>query len=160
MEAERKRVANELRSLGFAEAEKIRADADKQREVIIAEAYRDAQRIKGEGDAKAAAIYAKAFEQNPEFYAFYRSLEAYRQSFTRQERRHGAGPQFGFLQVSEESVGPPLAPARRRLAGTRAGGADGEQPVDGVRSDARARGGAAVSGAAGLARRLPPRHSR
>ena len=81
MEAERKRVANELRSLGFAEAEQIRADADKQREVIIAEAYRDAQRIKGEGDAKAAAIYAEAFEQNPEFYAFYRSLEAYRQSF-------------------------------------------------------------------------------
>ena len=81
MEAERKRVANELRSLGFAEAEKIRADADRQREVIIAEAYRDAQRIKGEGDARAAAIYAQAFEQNPEFFAFYRSLEAYRQSF-------------------------------------------------------------------------------
>jgi membrane protease subunit HflC len=81
MEAERKRVANELRSLGFAEAEQIRADADKQREVIIAEAYRDAQRIKGEGDAKAAAIYAGAFQQNPEFFAFYRSLEAYRQSF-------------------------------------------------------------------------------
>jgi membrane protease subunit HflC len=81
MEAERKRVANELRSLGFAEAEQIRADADRQREVIIAEAYRDAQRLKGEGDAKAAAIYAKAFQQNPEFFAFYRSLEAYRQSF-------------------------------------------------------------------------------
>jgi membrane protease subunit HflC len=81
MEAERKRVANELRSLGFAEAEQVRANADRQREVIIAEAYRDAQRIKGEGDAKAAAIYAKAFEQNPDFYAFYRSLEAYRQSF-------------------------------------------------------------------------------
>ena len=81
MEAERKQVANELRSLGFAEAEKIRADADRQREVIIAEAYRDAQRIKGEGDAKASAIYARAFQQNPEFYAFYRSLEAYRQSF-------------------------------------------------------------------------------
>ena len=80
-EAERKRVANELRSLGFAEAEQIRADADRQREVIIAEAYRDAQRLKGEGDAKAAAIYAKAFQQNPEFFAFYRSLEAYRQSF-------------------------------------------------------------------------------
>ena len=81
MEAERKRVANELRSLGFAEAEQIRANADRQREVIIAEAYRDAQRIKGEGDAKAAAIYAKAFQQNPEFFAFYRSIEAYRQSF-------------------------------------------------------------------------------
>ena len=81
MEAERKRVANELRSEGAAEAEKIRADADKQREVIVAEAYRDAQKIKGEGDAKAAAIYAQAFGQNPEFYAFYRRLEAYRGSF-------------------------------------------------------------------------------
>jgi len=81
MEAERKRVANELRSEGSAEAEKIRADADKQREVIVAEAYRDAQRTKGEGDAKAAATYAKAFNQNPEFFAFYRSLEAYRSSF-------------------------------------------------------------------------------
>lgn len=81
METERKRVASETRSLGFAEAEKIRADAEKQRSVIIAEAYRDAQSIKGDGDAKAAAIYARAFQQNPEFYAFYRSLEAYRQSF-------------------------------------------------------------------------------
>jgi membrane protease subunit HflC len=81
MEAERKRVANELRSLGAAEAEKIRADADKQREIIIAEAYRDAQRVKGEGDGKATAIYSDAFGRNPEFYAFYRSLEAYRQSF-------------------------------------------------------------------------------
>lgn len=80
MEAERKRVANELRSTGAAESEKIRADADRQREIIIAEAYREAQRIKGEGDAKAANIYARAFEQNPEFYAYYRSLEAYRAS--------------------------------------------------------------------------------
>lgn len=81
MEAERKRVANELRSTGAAESEKIRADADRQREVIIAQAYRDAQRIKGEGDAKATAIHARAYEQNAEFYAFYRSLEAYKQSF-------------------------------------------------------------------------------
>jgi len=81
MEAERKRVANELRSQGAAEAEKIRADADRQREVILAEAYRDAQRIKGEGDGKASAIYAAAYGQNPEFYAFYRSLQAYRESF-------------------------------------------------------------------------------
>ncbi|HKB82470.1 MAG TPA: protease modulator HflC [Burkholderiales bacterium] len=81
MQAERKRVANELRSTGFAEAEKIRADADKQRQVVIAQAYRDAQRLKGDGDAKASTIYARAFERNPEFYAFYRSLEAYRQSF-------------------------------------------------------------------------------
>lgn len=81
MEAERKRVANELRSEGSAEAEKIRADADRQREIIIADAYRDAQKIKGEGDAKASAIYAGAFNASPEFYAFYRSLEAYRGSF-------------------------------------------------------------------------------
>ena len=81
MEAERKRVANALRSEGFAEAEKLRADADRQREVIVAEAYRDAQKMKGEGDAKATATYAQAFGQNPEFYAFYRSLEAYRNSF-------------------------------------------------------------------------------
>ncbi|WP_409559345.1 protease modulator HflC [Accumulibacter sp.] len=81
MDAERKRVANELRSQGAAEAEKIRADADKQREVIVAEAYRDAQKMKGEGDAKAASTYALAFQKNPEFYAFYRSLEAYRNSF-------------------------------------------------------------------------------
>ncbi len=82
MEAERKRVANELRSTGSAEAEKIRADADKQREVIIAEAYRDAQRTKGEGDGRAASIYSEAFGKNPEFYAFYRSMEAYKQSFS------------------------------------------------------------------------------
>lgn len=80
MEAERKRVANELRSTGSAESEKIRADADRQREVILAEAYRKAQEAKGEGDAKASAIYAAAYQPNPEFYAFYRSLEAYKQS--------------------------------------------------------------------------------
>lgn len=81
MEAERKRVANELRSTGFAEAEKIRADADREREVIIAKAYRDAQTVKGEGDAQAAAIYARAFRQDPDFYDFYRSLDAYRETF-------------------------------------------------------------------------------
>lgn len=81
MEAERKRVANELRSTGAAEAEKIRADADRQREVIIAEAYRDAQSIKGEGDARASTVYGTAYSKNPEFYAFYRSMDAYRQSF-------------------------------------------------------------------------------
>jgi membrane protease subunit HflC len=81
MEAERKRVANELRSTGAAESERIRAEADKQREVIVAQAYREAQRTKGEGDARSTAIYARAYEQNAEFYAFYRSLEAYRASF-------------------------------------------------------------------------------
>jgi modulator of FtsH protease HflC len=81
MEAERKRVANELRSTGAAESERIRAEADKQREVIVAQAYREAQRVKGEGDAKSTAIYARAYEQNAEFYAFYRSLEAYKAAF-------------------------------------------------------------------------------
>ncbi len=82
MEAERKRDANDARATGAAEAEKIRADADKQKAIIVAEAYRDAQRVKGEGDAKAAAIYAAAYGKNPEFYAFYRSMQAYRESFT------------------------------------------------------------------------------
>ncbi|MFZ3040594.1 MAG: protease modulator HflC [Thiobacillus sp.] len=81
MEAERKQVANELRSTGAAEAEKIRADADKQKDVIVAEAYRDAQGVKGEGDAKAASVYAASYGKNAEFYAFYRSMQAYRESF-------------------------------------------------------------------------------
>ncbi len=81
MDSERKRVANELRSTGAGEAEKIKADADRQREIILAEAYRDAQKIKGEGDAGAARIYAAAFTKNPEFYSFYRSMETYRNSF-------------------------------------------------------------------------------
>ncbi|MFJ7565957.1 protease modulator HflC [Herminiimonas sp. NPDC097707] len=81
MKSERARVANELRSTGAAESEKIRADADRQRTVILAEAYRDAEQIRGEGDAKASQVYAQAFGQNPEFYKFYRSLEAYRGSF-------------------------------------------------------------------------------
>ncbi len=83
MEAERKRVANELRSTGGAEGEKIRADADRQREVTIANAYRDAQKIKGEGDAEAARIYAEAFGRDPQFAQFYRSLEAYKASFSK-----------------------------------------------------------------------------
>lgn len=85
MKAERLRVANELRSTGSAEAEKIRADADRQRTVILAEAYRQAEETRGEGDAKASAIYAEAFGRNPEFYKFYRSLQAYRETF----KNHG-----------------------------------------------------------------------
>ncbi len=81
MIAERKRIANQLRSEGSAASEKIRADADKQREVIIAEAYREAQKTKGEGDATAAAIYNQSYGKNPEFFAFYRSTEAYKNSF-------------------------------------------------------------------------------
>ncbi|BFO54738.1 MULTISPECIES: protease modulator HflC [Comamonadaceae] len=83
MEAERKRVANELRSTGAAEGEKIRADADRQREITIANAYRDAQKLKGEGDAEAARIYADAFGRDAQFAQFYRSLEAYKSSFSK-----------------------------------------------------------------------------
>lgn len=82
MEAERKRVANELRSEGAASAEQIRADADRQREVLIAGAYREAQMVMGQGDARATAIYADAFQKDPGFYSFYRSLEAYRGTFS------------------------------------------------------------------------------
>ncbi|MBS1198035.1 MAG: hflC [Proteobacteria bacterium] len=104
MEAERKRNANQLRSEGSAEAEKIRADADKQREVIIAEAYRDAQKLKGEGDAKSTALYAQAFGQNPEFYAFYRSLEAYRASFKSKQDVLVVDPSSDFFKYMK-SVG-------------------------------------------------------
>jgi membrane protease subunit HflC len=81
MKSERARVANELRSTGAAESEKVRADADRQRTVILAEAYKEAENIRGEGDAKASQIYSQAFGKNPEFYKFYRSLDAYRASF-------------------------------------------------------------------------------
>jgi len=80
MESERKRAANEERAKGQAEGERIKAEADRQRQVIVAEAYREAQKVKGEGDALASRIYAEAFQRNPEFYSFYRSMEAYRQS--------------------------------------------------------------------------------
>jgi membrane protease subunit HflC len=105
MEAERKRVANELRSQGAGAAEKIRADADKQREVIIAEAFREAQRTKGEGDAKAAEIYAQAYGKNPEFYAFYRSLEAYRNSFKNKSDVFVLEPDSDFFKYLRSSGG-------------------------------------------------------
>jgi len=85
MEAERKRVANNLRSEGAAIAERIRADADRQSELIIAEAYRESQRIKGEGDAEATRIFNEAYGRDPDFFSYYRSLEAYRESFSRRE---------------------------------------------------------------------------
>ena len=105
METERKRVANELRSQGAAEAEKIRADADRQREVIVAEAYRDAQKVKGEGDAKAAAIYGRAFSENPEFYSFYRSLEAYRGSFRNKTDLMVVDPSADFFKYMKGARG-------------------------------------------------------
>jgi membrane protease subunit HflC len=93
--------------LGFAESEKIRADADRQREIIIAEAYRDAQRTKGQGDARAAAIYAQAFQQNPEFFAFYRSLEAYRQSFKNKSDIMILDPSSDFFRYLKSPLGKP-----------------------------------------------------
>ena len=103
MEAERKRVANELRSTGFAESEKIRSNADRQREVIMAKAYRDAQKTKGEGDAKATKIYAEAFQKNPEFYSFYRSLEAYKQSFRNKNDMMVLEPNSDFFKYLKNS---------------------------------------------------------
>jgi membrane protease subunit HflC len=112
MEAERKRIANELRSTGAAEAEKIRADADRQREVLLAEAYRDAQRVRGEGDAKASAIYAAAFNQNPEFFAFYRSMEAYRSTFRGRNDLMVIEPNSDFLRYFRDSMGKPSQPRK------------------------------------------------
>ena len=103
MEAERKRVANELRSTGFAESEKIRSNADRQREVILAKAYRDAQKTKGEGDAQATKIYAEAFQKNPEFYSFYRSLEAYKQSFQNKSDMMVLEPNSEFFKYLKNS---------------------------------------------------------
>ncbi len=103
MDAERKRVANELRASGAADGEKIKADADKQREVILAEAYRDAQSTKGEGDARASAIYAAAFGKNAEFYSFYRSLEAYKQSFKNKSDVMVMDPSSAFFKYLKGS---------------------------------------------------------
>jgi membrane protease subunit HflC len=103
MKAERARVANELRSTGSAESEKIRADADRQRTVILAEAYRDAENIRGDGDAKASQIYAQAFGQNPEFFKFYRSLEAYRASFKNRSDMLVVDPNSEFFKYFKNS---------------------------------------------------------
>jgi modulator of FtsH protease HflC len=103
MDAERKRVANELRATGYAESEQIRADADRQRQVILADAYGKAQTIKGEGDAKAATIYAAAFGKNPDFFAFYRSLEAYKQSFKSKSDVMVIDPNSAFFKYLKSS---------------------------------------------------------
>jgi membrane protease subunit HflC len=115
MESERRRVANELRSLGAAESEKIRADADRQRTVILADAYSEAQKIKGSGDAKASAVYAQAYTQNPEFYSFYRSLEAYRATFRSKGDLMVLDPSSDFFQYFKDpgtSRTPPRTPAK------------------------------------------------
>jgi len=115
MEAERKRVANELRSTGGAEGEKIRADADRQREITIANAYRDAQKVKGEGDAEAARIYAESFGRDPQFAQFYRSLEAYKASFSKKSDVMVLDPSSSdFFKVFRGgSASPAAQPARK-----------------------------------------------
>jgi membrane protease subunit HflC len=110
MEAERKRVANELRSTGAAEGEKIRADADRQREITIANAYRDAQKIKGEGDAEANRIYNDAFGRDPQFAQFYRSLEAYKSSFNKKSDVMVVDPSSDFFRAMRGSGGSQAAP--------------------------------------------------
>jgi len=113
MESERKRVANELRSTGAAEGEKIRADADRQREVIVAEAYRDAQKVKGEGDGKASALFAEAFGRDPQFAQFYRSLDAYRASFRNKSDLIVVDPGSEFFKAMRGTGAAVVAPARK-----------------------------------------------
>ena len=105
MEAERGRIAKELRAQGAEAAEKIRAGADRKREVILAEAYRDAERIRGEGDAKATATYGRAYNTNPRFYSFYRSLIAYRQSFSNKEDIMIIDPSSDFFKYLKKPSG-------------------------------------------------------
>ena len=110
MESERKQVANELRAQGLAEGEKIRANANRQREVIVAEAYRDAQKVKGDGDAKASALYADAFGRDPQFAQFYRSLDAYRATFSSRSDVMVLDPSNEFFRAMR-SGGPGAAAA-------------------------------------------------
>ncbi|MCS6763920.1 MAG: protease modulator HflC [Candidatus Protistobacter heckmanni] len=112
MEAERKRVANELRSTGQAESEKIRADAERQRDIILAEAYRDAQRIKGAGDAKSSAVYAEAFGRDPQFAQFWRSLGAYRASFKDKKDLMVLDPSTDFFKFMRGPGSAPAAPKK------------------------------------------------
>ena len=105
MESERRRVANELRSQGQAESEKIRADADRQRVVILADAYKSSQKVKGDGDARASAIYAQAYGANPEFYAFYRSLEAYKATFRSKSDMMVLDPSSEFFRYLRNPAG-------------------------------------------------------
>ena len=112
MKSERQQVANELRSTGGAEGEKIRADADRQRDVLIAEAYRDAQKIKGEGDAKASALYAEAFGRDAQFAQFYRSLDAYKASFSKKSDVMVVDPSSEFFKAMRGN-GAAAAPGKK-----------------------------------------------
>jgi len=117
MRSERQQVANQLRSTGNAEGEKIRADADRQRQIIVAEAYRDAQKVKGEGDARSSAIFAEAFGRDPQFAQFYRSLEAYRASFRSKSDVMVVDPSNDFFRAMRGAGSgglPAAAPAPRK----------------------------------------------
>ena len=103
MEAERTRVAKDYRSRGAEAAERIRADSDRQRTIILAEAYRDAEKTRGDGDGKAAAIYAKAYNNDKEFYSFYRSLTAYKNSFNAQNDIMVIDPSSDFFKYFKKS---------------------------------------------------------
>ena len=112
MKSERQQVANELRSTGGAEGEKIRADADRQRDVLIAEAYRDAQKIKGEGDAKASALYAEAFGRDAQFAQFYRSMDAYKAAFNKKSDLMVVDPSSDFFKAMRGSA-PAATPSKK-----------------------------------------------
>src|SRR5262245_56907673 len=114
MESERKRVANELRSTGAADSEKIRADADRQREVIVAEAYRDAQIVQGEGDAQASAIFADSFGRDPAFAQFYRSLSAYRAAFRSKSDVVVVDPNADFFRAMRGAGSAPAAASHKK----------------------------------------------
>jgi membrane protease subunit HflC len=109
MRQERARVAAQLRAEGAEESERIRAEADRQRTVILAEAYRDAERLRGDGDARAAEIYASAYSQDPEFYEFYRSLQAYREAIGQEQDVLVLRPDSDFFRFLQEA-GAPSAP--------------------------------------------------
>ena len=98
MRAERERVAREFRSQGAESAEQISAEADKQKQVILANAHRDAENIRGGGDAQSADIYAKSYGKNPEFYAFFRSLQAYQTSFEKTQDTLVLKPDSDFFK--------------------------------------------------------------
>jgi modulator of FtsH protease HflC len=135
MQSERKRVANERRATGAAESERIRADADRQREVIVAEAYRDAQRVRGEGDALATSLYAEAFGKDPEFAEFYRSLDAYRNSFRSRNDLLVLDPSadfFKYFRSSTAGVRDPLAPRDPPATAARDGGPVAAPAVSGA----------------------------
>lgn len=103
MSSEREREAREHRAKGRELAEGIRADADRQRRVLLAEAFREAEELRGDGDARAAAIYAAAYDQDPEFYSFYRSLQAYRESFANKQDVLVLDPKSEFFRYLEKS---------------------------------------------------------